>query len=117
MKRLLIALCIAFLIQPIANSAAAQTIQHGVNVSWSWSGTGTATYNVYRSTTSGAEAKPPIVSGITITTYNDSTAIIGTKYYYTVTATVGGVESVPSAEVSAQIVLPNPPTNPQTAVY
>src|SRR5215469_8171010 len=83
-----------------------QTIQHGVILNWTWSGTGTVTYSVYRATVSGAEAKPALVTGLTTTTYTDSSASINVKYYYTVTATVGGVESSPSnQEVAAQIVV------------
>ncbi len=97
--------------------AHAQVIQHGVTIAWTWTGTGSPTYNVYRATASGAEAAPALASGIAALTYNDATAAIGTKYYYTVTATVGGVESGPSSEVSAQIVLPNAPANPNAAVH
>jgi hypothetical protein len=97
--------------------AGSQVIQHGVTLSCTQSGTGTATFSVYRAIASGAEAKPALASNLATCSYLDSTAVIGTKYYYTMTETVGGVESGPSVEVSAQIpVPPNPPTNPAAAV-
>jgi fibronectin type 3 domain-containing protein len=105
------------LLTVFAAGVFAQTIPHGVNLSWSWTGTGTPTYSVYRATVSGAEAKPALATGITPLTYTDSTAVVGTKYYYTVTATVGGVESTPSTEVSAQITVPSTPQNPSTTVF
>src|SRR5580698_4745520 len=90
---------------------AGQTITHGIALSWSWTGTGTATYNVYRSTTAGGEAQPPYAAGVTGGTapcvegaatlpnpcWTDPAPVTGTEYFYTVTAVVGGVESVPSA--------------------
>ena len=97
--------------------ATGQTVPHGVTLSWTWTGTGTPTYNVYRATATGAEAKPALVTGLTTLSYTDSTAAINTKYFYTVTATVGGVESGPSTEVSAQISVPGAPTNPGTAIF
>jgi hypothetical protein len=93
------------------SAAAAQTIQHGVLLTCtSVSGT---TYSFYRATVSGAEAQPPLASALPTCQYDDLTAVIGTKYYYTVTGTVGGVQSRPSLEVSAQIpVPPDAPLNP-----
>jgi hypothetical protein len=111
--------------------AHAQTISHGIALSWSWSGSGTPTYNIYRASTAGGEVQPPYASGVTGGTtpcaegtqslpnpcWQDPAPVIGTKYYYTVTAVVGGIESGPSPEVSAQIVLPNAPTAPATAAH
>jgi fibronectin type 3 domain-containing protein len=108
---------IALALLALTIMASGQQIQHGVILSWSWSGTGTPTYSVYRATVSGGEAKPALATGITPMTYNDSTAAWNTKYFYTVTATVGGVESAPSMEVSALITVPNSPTSPGTTVY
>ena len=96
--------------------ASAQTVQHGITLSWSWTGTGTVTYSVYRATTPGAEAKPPLATGVALT-YTDQTVAVGTKYCYTITATVGGVESAASTEVCAQVVVPNTPTNPSATIF
>jgi len=100
----------------LAVAAFGQQIQHGVICSWTWSGTGTPTFSVYRATVSGGE-KSPIATGITTLSYTDTSAAINTKYFYTYTATVGGVESGPSSEVSAQITVPLSPTNPATSVF
>ena len=107
----------ALLICALCLAASAQSAPHGVTLSWSWTGTGTPTYNVYRATATGAEVKPALATGLTATTFTDSTAAINTKYFYTVTATVGGVESSPSPEVAAQIVVPTAPINPSTTVF
>ncbi len=97
--------------------ALSQTITHGVTLTWTWTGNGTASFNVYRSTVSGGETQPALASGITTPVFNDVTAAVNTMYYYTVTLVVGGIESAPSPEVSAQIVPPNAPTNPETSVH
>jgi fibronectin type 3 domain-containing protein len=110
---LIIIASITFLVSP----SHGQVIPTGVILTWQWAGTGTPTYSVYRSTVSGGETQPPLASGLTAMTYTDTTAVVGTKYYYTFTATVGGVQSDPSPEVAAQITMPTPPTNPATAVY
>jgi len=127
MKR---AFCILLALATVA-LLGAQTITHGIALGWTWSGTGAATYNIYRATVAGAEAQPPYAAGVTGGTgpcvegaasipnpcWTDPAAVVGTEYFYTVTAVVGGIESVPSAEVHAQIALPNPVTNPQTAIH
>lgn len=73
-------------------------------VSLSWTvpaegGSAITGYNVYRGTTSGGEAL--LVSGATGTTYDDTTAVSGTTYYYQVTAVNTDGESARSNEVSA----------------
>ncbi len=72
-----------------------------VNLSWV-APAGDATFNIYRGTSSGAETL--MVSGLTATTYTDTAVTNGTTYVYFVTATnpVLGIESPPSAEVSAR---------------
>ena len=107
----------ALVVIALLTAAFGQQIPHGVILTWSWNGTGTPTYSVYRATVSGGEAKPPLAAGVNPLTYTDSSALVNTKYYYTVTATVGGVESAPSTEVSAQITVPTSPQNPSTTVY
>lgn len=82
---------------------------------------GTAT-NIYRATTAGAEnyATPLNPSPLPATTlfFYDKTAVFGSTYFYTAAAVgTGGVLSVPSPEVSAQIpVPPNPPTSPAATI-
>jgi hypothetical protein len=55
-------------------------------------------YNVYRAEQSGAEVL--LVSGVTLTFYDDTTATPGTTYYYEVTALNGVGEGPVSNEVS-----------------
>ena len=70
------------------------------SVALSWTGVADATtYSVLRGTTSGGETV--LQSGITGTTFTDSTAVNGTRYFYTITATNAGGTSDPSAEVKA----------------
>jgi fibronectin type 3 domain-containing protein len=116
-KQWLIALIVLFRIGLFEIGAFAQNVAHGVTLTWTWTGNGTATFNVYRSTASGKETQPALATGVTTPTFNDGTAAINTTYYYTVTSVVGGIESAPSTEVSAQIVPPSAPTNPATAVH
>lgn len=108
----------------------AQTIQHGTYLTWQpATGTSPSSYNIYRSTIKGGETNPTYAttSGITACTlgqytltppcYIDAQIVAGTTYYYTITQTVGGVESSPSIEVTGQLVLGNAPSNPQAAVH
>ena len=54
--------------------------------------------NIYRSTASGAETL--VASGVTSTTYTDSTVINGTPYFYQATDVNGVGESARSAEIT-----------------
>src|SRR5439155_23392122 len=69
-----------------------------VSLSWN-SVTGATSYSVYRSTTSGLETL--VQSGLTVTTYTDTSRSKGTTYFYQVTASNVGGESAKSAEASA----------------
>src|SRR5215218_7654597 len=72
----------------------------------SWDPVPNATsYTIYRTRSArdggyplGARASSSAVTG---TSFTDTGLAAGTKYYYVVTATVGGVQSAPSAETSA----------------
>jgi len=80
-----------------------------VSLSWNAS-TGADSYNVYRSTTAGAETS--FATGITSTNFVDSSVTNGVTYFYTVTAMSNtNGEGGQSAEVSAT---PNPPPPPPT---
>ena len=84
---------------PTAPSNLAATAGNG-QVTLSWTGSSGATsYNVYRGTTSGQEAL--LQSGVSGTSYTDSTAANGTTYFYEVTAVNSVGESGKSNEVSA----------------
>ncbi len=67
---------------------------------------GAVSYNLYRGTTPGGEGATPIATGVTQTSYTDSTVTNGQTYYYEVTAVNANLaplasESAASAEVSA----------------
>jgi fibronectin type 3 domain-containing protein len=71
-----------------------------VNLNWT-AVDNAASYNVYRSTTSGGPYTK-IATGVTGTTYNDTDVTNGTTYYYVVTAVnSSGTESAYSNEASA----------------
>jgi fibronectin type 3 domain-containing protein len=85
-------------------------------VSLTWNApSGAATFNVYRSLTSGSEtSSAPLATGLTSASYTDTSVTNGTTYFYEVTAVNAGGESAASAEASAtpQFVPPPPaPTN------
>ena len=85
---------------PTAPSNLADPAGNG-QVTLSWTGSSGATsYNVYRGTTSGQEAL--LHSGVSGTSYTDSTAANGTTYFYEVTAVNSVGESGKSNEVSAK---------------
>jgi len=84
-----------------------------VVLAWTAS-TGATSYNVYRATSSGGEGTTPIETGVTGTSYTDSTVSNGTTYYYKVAAVNTGGTSALSNEASAlpKVVPPSAPTSP-----
>ena len=85
------------------NAIAGNTI---VNLSWNFS-FGATSYNVKRSTVSGAETTVTKVGG---TSYTDTRLINGTSYYYVVSATNSFGESANSSETNAAPVATPPAT-------
>jgi len=91
------------------------------SVSLSWSapasdgGSPVTGYNVYRGTSAGGESATPLATGVTTTTFTDTTAVNGTTYFYKVTAVNAVGVSAQSNEASAT---PQPaatvPTAPQS---
>jgi fibronectin type 3 domain-containing protein len=69
-------------------------------------------YNVYRGTAPGAESSTPLATGVTTTSYTDSTVTNGTTYYYTVAAVNAAGPSPQSNEALAtpQATVPSAPT-------
>ncbi len=61
---------------------------------------GASSYNVKRATTPGG-TYTTLASGLTASSYSDTTASASTTYYYVVTAVTSGTESLPSGEVRA----------------
>jgi len=72
-----------------------------VNLIWN-TVIGATGYNVYRGTTptGSLSGKTRIGTGISTANYTDATVILGTTYYYQVTATDGSVESGGSNEIA-----------------
>jgi hypothetical protein len=73
------------------------------NVTLGWNGvTGATSYNVYRSTATGAEGATAYKSGLAAPTFGDTGVVNGTTYYYRVSAVNANGESAQSAEASAR---------------
>lgn len=70
-----------------------------IRLTWNAS-TGAASYNVKRSAASGS-GYTTIATGVTATSFTDTTLTTGGPYYYIVTAVSGLFESAPSNEVNA----------------
>jgi outer membrane protein assembly factor BamB len=85
---------------PPAPALAAPSAGNGqVSLSWSAS-SGASTYNVKRTLTSGMNYAL-VASGVTATSFTDTTVTNGTKYFYVVSAQNAAGESANSNEVSA----------------
>ena len=78
-------------------------------VNWS-AVTGAVSYKIFRSTTPGGEGTTAFQSGLTATSFNDTSVINGTKYYYTVSAVNPTAQSNQSQEVvAAPVAAPTVP--------
>jgi len=95
---------------PPAPTGLAATGTNQVSLSWAAT-SGASGYNVKRSTTSGGPYTT-IASNITTTSYVDAASTSGGPYYYVVTETTGGLESLPSTQVSITLV----PTAPASVI-
>lgn len=76
-----------------------------VTLSWTASA-GATSYSIYRGTSSGGESTTPIASGVTATTYTDTSLSNGVTYFYTVAAVDSAGTSASSNEASATPQLP-----------
>ena len=108
MKRIPLALLIVLLLGwPLRTSSQAK--QHAINLSCV-AGANDATFNWYRSTTSGT-GYALLKGGLTACPFSDTTGTATVKYFYVVTGVdSAGFESAFSAEVSA--VYPLAPSVP-----
>ncbi|MCS3678679.1 fibronectin type 3 domain-containing protein [Salinibacter ruber] len=99
---------------PFAAPSGLEGTSRDSEVALSWDAAGGAdTYNVYRSTSStdGAEGEP-LATGVAETSYADTDAKNGTKYYYRVTSVnPNGTESSASSEVE-KTPFSDPPDRP-----
>ncbi len=88
---------------PVAPSNLAGTFHASspteVNLSWTAS-TGATSYNVYRGTSSGGEGPTPYATGVTTTSYSDTSVNDTTVYFYEVAAVDSGGTSAMSNEVA-----------------
>jgi len=74
-----------------------------LQVSLTWTGSsGAASYNVYRSTSSGGLSPTLVKTGVTGTAFTDTGLTAGTKYYYKVAAVNAGGTSGMSNQASAK---------------
>jgi fibronectin type 3 domain-containing protein len=74
-------------------------------VSLSWSAAdGAVSYDVYRSTSPGAEGDVPFLTGLTSTSLSDTNVSNGVTYYYQVSSVNSVAESAKTAEI---VALPN----------
>jgi hypothetical protein len=77
-------------------------IARNARVDLAWTAvSGATSYTLYRGTTATTVTTPLTPSGVTGTTFNDTTAANGTTYYYVVRSRVGSTESTNSHVVQA----------------
>ena len=91
--------------------AAQATSSNQINLSWNAS-TGAATYNLYRSSTSGGQGTTPYRTGITLTSFSDTSLSPSTTYYYKVAAVNSAGTSPQSTEASATTLASSGTTTP-----
>jgi fibronectin type 3 domain-containing protein len=90
----------------LAPAASANTPgKHSVSLAWSASPTAGVTYNIYRGTAANvcSGTPTPLATGISGTTFTDSTAALNTTYFYNVSAVGTGGESACDGEVTVQV--------------
>jgi len=95
---------------PTPTGVAASPGNAMISVSWS-SSNGATSYNIYRSTASGAEGTTAIAT-TTGLSFDNTGLSNGTKYYYKVSATNSVGTSGQSAEVSSTPAAGGPPPTP-----
>jgi fibronectin type 3 domain-containing protein len=78
-----------------------------VNLSWT-APTGAVSYNIYRGTSAGGESTTALATGVTTTTFADSTVTNGTTYFYEVTAVNGNASPLPSESAKSNEVSATP---------
>jgi len=89
--------------QPPSNLAASAISSSQINLSWTPSPTSGVTYSIFRSTTPGftPSSGNQIASGVSTTSFSDTTASCNTTYFYLVEAANVGGTSAPANQASA----------------
>ena len=72
-----------------------------INLAWTAPAGTLQSYTVFRGTAAGTEASTPLQTGITGTSFADSTVSTGKTYFYQVAAVNGALTGAPSNEASA----------------
>jgi fibronectin type 3 domain-containing protein len=86
-----------YTVSPAITNLAEGTGTGQVVLTWSApAGATDMTYNVYRGTSAGGEGATPIATGLTTTSFTDSSATSGSTYYYEVTSVDPQSMSTPS---------------------
>jgi fibronectin type 3 domain-containing protein len=76
-----------YAVSPAIGNLSASTASGQLVLTWSApAGASDMTYNVYRGTSAGGEGETPIATGLTTTSFTDTSATTGTTYYYEVTS-------------------------------
>jgi len=91
--------------QPPSNLTASAISSSQINLGWTASSASGATYNIFRSTTSGftPSSSNRIAIGLTNTSFSDTGLTASTTYFYLVEAVnPSGVSSAPANQASAQ---------------
>jgi fibronectin type 3 domain-containing protein len=76
-----------YTVSPAITNLAATASAGQVGLIWTAPlGATEMTYNVYRGTSAGGEAATPLVTGLTTTSFTDTSVTVGPTYYYEVTS-------------------------------
>jgi hypothetical protein len=86
---------------------------HGILLTFTQAAGNVTSNNVYRSTTSGGPFTEIYTGTAAFTSYVDQTGVVGTEYWYAVTAVSGGQESALDSAMSPNGIVypPQPPAN------
>lgn len=95
-----VGLTVAATVPDAPGNLTAQAGDGQVALAWD-AADGADTYNIYRGAATGGEGVTPIQTGVTVTSYTDSTVTNGTEYFYKVSAVNEVGESARSNEDSA----------------
>jgi fibronectin type 3 domain-containing protein len=86
-----------YTVSPAITNLSATPGNSQVSLSWTAPvGGPSLTYNIYRGTSAGGESAAPIATGVTTTSFTDSTVTNGTQYFYQVTSVDPQSLSTPS---------------------